>query len=87
MANHKSAAKSAKQAIARTERNRASISRIRTMTKQVEVAIESGNKTEAAAALKAAQPLLMSSVNKKLMNRNTVARKISRLALRINKLA
>jgi small subunit ribosomal protein S20 len=87
VANHKSAIKSAKQALIRTERNRSRMSRIKTLTKQVEVAIESGNKANALEALKLAQPVLMSSVNKKLMNINTVARKISRLALRINKLA
>ena len=87
MANHKSAIKSAKQALVRTERNRSRMSRIKTLTKQVEVAIESGNKANALEALKLAQPVLMSSVNKKLMNINTVSRKISRLALRINKLA
>jgi small subunit ribosomal protein S20 len=87
VANHKSAIKSAKQALVRTERNRSRMSRIKTLTKQVEVAIESGNKANALEALKLAQPVLMSSVNKKLMNINTVSRKISRLALRINKLA
>ena len=50
---------------------------------KVEKAIESGDRTVAAAALREAQPYLMSSVNKGLVHRNTAARRLSRLSHRI----
>ena len=53
MANHKSAEKRARQIERRTAVNRARTSRIKTYVKKVEAAIESGNKSEAAEALRA----------------------------------
>jgi small subunit ribosomal protein S20 len=86
MANTKSAAKKARQDERRNAVNRARVSRIRTTVKKVEDAISTGDKAQAQAALKSAQPELHSSVNKGHMHRNTVARKLSRLTKRINAL-
>lgn len=86
MANHASAKKRIRQTARRTAVNRARVSRIRTFTKQVELAIASGDKEAAQAALKAAQPELHRGVSKGVMHRNTVARKLSRLSGRINAL-
>ncbi|MEI7606992.1 MAG: 30S ribosomal protein S20 [Rhodospirillaceae bacterium] len=86
MANHKSAEKRFRQTVARTEVNRARVSRIRTFTKKVESAIESGDKTAAAAAFKEAQPELMRGVTKGVVHLNTISRKLSRLSARIKAL-
>ncbi|MEO1226504.1 MAG: 30S ribosomal protein S20 [Pseudomonadota bacterium] len=86
MANHASAKKRIRQTGRRTAVNRARVSRIRTFTKQVELAIASGDKEAAQAALKAAQPELHRGVSKGVMHKNTVARKLSRLSGRINAL-
>lgn len=50
MANHKSSIKRARQTIVRTERNRATKSRMKTLRKKALTAIESGDKAAAAVA-------------------------------------
>lgn len=84
MAQHKSAKKRIRQIERRTRVNRARISRIRTFIKQVETAIAGGDKQAAEAALRAAQPEIMRGVTKGVIHRNQAARKISRLAARVN---
>ncbi|MEM7442751.1 MAG: 30S ribosomal protein S20 [Pseudomonadota bacterium] len=86
MANHASAKKRIRQTARRTSVNRARMSRIRTFTKRVELALEAGDKEAAQAALKAAQPELHRGVSKGVLHKNTVARKLSRLSGRINAL-
>jgi small subunit ribosomal protein S20 len=86
MAKTKSARKNARQAVARTAVNRARDSRVKTYMKKVEVAIASGNKKQAQDAFKAAQPVLMRGVGQKVVHKNTVARKLSRLSARIKAL-
>jgi small subunit ribosomal protein S20 len=86
MANHKSAEKRIRQTERRTEVNRARVSRIRTFVKKVEVAIESGDKSAAAEAFRAAQPEMMRGATKGVLHRNTVSRKLSRLSARIKAL-
>ena len=84
MAYHKQAKKRIRQTARRNGVNRARISRVRTYIKHVETAIASADKEAAKAALRDAQPEIMRSVNKGLIHRNKAARKISRLAARIN---
>jgi small subunit ribosomal protein S20 len=86
MAHHKSAEKRIRQTVKRTAINRARTSRIKTAVKHVEAMIASGNRTDAEAALKAAQPELQSGVSKGSLHRNTASRKISRLSKRIKAL-
>jgi small subunit ribosomal protein S20 len=86
MATHKSAEKRIRQTEKRTATNRARTSRMRTFVKYVEAAIESGDKEAAATALRTAQPELHRAVSKGVLHRNTAARKLSRLAARINAL-
>lgn len=86
MANHKSAEKRIRQTVKRTEINRSRMSRVRTFVKKVETAIATGNKDAAQSAYRLAQPELHRAVTKGVMHRNTVARKLSRLAARINAL-
>ncbi|MBV9829257.1 MAG: 30S ribosomal protein S20 [Alphaproteobacteria bacterium] len=86
MPHHPSAEKRLRQTETRTAINRARMSRVRTFVKKVETAIASGDKTVAQTALREAQPELHRATTKGVMHRNTVARKLSRLAARINAL-
>lgn len=86
MANTKSAKKRVRQIARRATVNGARLARIRTSLKKVEAAIASGDKKAAGAAFAVAQPELQSGINKGVMHRNTVARKISRLSARIRSL-
>lgn len=84
MPHHKSAEKRLRQTEKRTEINRARLSRVRTFVKKVETAIAIGDKAEAQSALQLAQPELHRATTKGVLHKNTVARKLSRLATRIN---
>ncbi len=86
MANTASARKRIRQTIKRTEINRARKSRMRTFVKKVEVALSGGDKAAAEEALRVAQPEMQRAANKGVTHRNTVSRKISRLAARIKAL-
>jgi len=83
MANTASARKRIRQTERRTERNRARKSRVHTFVRYVEDAIAAGDKEKAVAALQAAQPEMQRAAGKGVMHRNTVARKVSRLAARV----
>jgi len=87
MATHKSAIKRIRQTKRRTEINRSRLSRLRTFVRKVEEAIASGNKQEAKAALRAAEPELMRGAARGLIHRNAVARRVSRLSARIKAMA
>ena len=87
MANTASARKRIRQTATRTARNQARKSRMRTFVKKVETAIASGDKSAAAAALVAAQPEMQRAAGKGVIHKNTVARKVSRLAARVKALA
>ena len=79
MANTPQARKRIRRNERRAEINGARMSRIRTFVKKVESAIEGGDKTAAAEALKAAQPELARGVARGVMHKNTASRKFSRL--------
>ena len=84
MANSPQAKKRARQ----NERNRVvnknRRSRVRTFIRRAEEAIAIGDKESALAALKSAQPELMRGVSKGIFHKNNAARKMSRLAARVN---
>ena len=86
MPHHKSAEKRLRQTEKRTAINRARMSRVRTFVKKVETAIETGDKEAAQSAYRLAQPELHRATTKGVLHKNTVARKLSRLAARINAL-
>lgn len=86
MANSPQAKKRARQNERRFAVNKARRSRIRTFLRKVEEAIESGDQSAAAEALKAAQPEVMRGVTKGVFHKNTASRKISRLAARVKAL-
>ena len=83
MANTPQSKKRARQNEKRFQINKARRSRIRTYLRKVEEAIASGNKDDATAALKAAQPELMRGVTKGVFHKNTASRKMSRLSARV----
>jgi small subunit ribosomal protein S20 len=85
MAHHKSAEKRIRQTPKRTLRNKARASAIKTAVKKAETALAAGDKTSAD-ALKAAQAEMARGVQKGLLHRNTVARKMSRLTKRLKAL-
>jgi len=87
MANHQSAKKRIRRNARRADVNGARVGRIRTYVKAVELAIVSGDKTAAEAALRAAQPEMARGVRSGVLHRNTMARKISRLASRVKGIA
>ena len=86
MANTPQAKKRIRRNTNRAEINGARVSRIRSFVKKVEQAIAGGDKKIAADALREAQPELARGVARGVMHKNTVARKLSRLAARINAL-
>ena len=87
MANSKQAEKRIRQTNRQTAVNRMRVSRYRTYVKKVESALEAGDKSSAQTALKEAQPIMHGAVTKGIMHRNTVNRKLSRLAKRVNSMA
>jgi small subunit ribosomal protein S20 len=86
MAHSNQARKRIRQAERRTVVNRSRVSRIRTYLKKVESAIDGGDKATAEQAFREAMPELHRGVNKGLLHRNMVARKLSRLHRRISAL-
>jgi len=86
MANTPQSKKRARENEKRYAMNKARRSRIRTYIRKVEEAIASGDKDAAASALRVAQPELMRGVSKGVFHKNTAARKMSRLASRVNAL-
>ena len=87
MANTPQAKKRIRRNRRRTDINRNRVSRIRTFVKQVEAAIEAGDKDQAVAAMGRVQPELARGVAKGVFHKNTAARKFSRLTRRIAALA
>lgn len=83
MANTSSAKKAARQMLRRTEINKSRRSSMRTEVRRVEEAIATGDKTAAASALKAAQPVLARSAQKGIVEKRAASRKVSRLNARI----
>jgi len=86
MANTPQARKRIRQTERRTAVNRARKSRVRTFMKKVETALAAGDKDAARKALEAAAPEIQGSVRKRVMHKNTAARKIGRLTRRLKAL-
>lgn len=82
MANIKSAKKRNRQNIIRRARNKVVRSRIRNTVKALNSAIESGESTDE--PLKKAHAILARAASKRVIHRNTAARKAARLAKRIH---
>ncbi len=87
MANIKSAKKRILVAQTKTDRNKAIKSGVKTAMKKVLAAVESGDKAAAEAALVAATSEISSAASKGVYHKNNAARKVSRLATAVNKMA
>ena len=87
MANTSSAKKAVRKFAHRTDINRARRSQMRTYVRKVEEAIAGGDAKIAAAALGAAEPLVMRAAQKGIVHKNAASRKVARLARRVKALA
>ena len=87
MANHVSAKKRIRRNARMEIVNKVRKNRVRSFIKKVELAIEKADKSEAQKAFKVAQPEMHKSVSKGVFKKNTISRKLSRLSLRIKKIA
>jgi small subunit ribosomal protein S20 len=87
MANTTSARKATRKIARRTEINKARRSKMRNFVRKVEEAIAAGDRAQALAALKEAEPVIVRSAQKGIVHRNAASRKVSRLTLRIGKLS
>lgn len=87
MATHLSALKRARQSERRRLRNARIKSMVKTFSKKVIKAIEEKNLVEAQKALALARPIIQRAASKKVIHKKTAARKISRLARKVNALA
>ena len=87
MANIKSAKKRILVSEARTERNKAIRSKVKTYVKKVDAAIAAADKAAAEEALKAAIAEISKAESKGVYHANTASRKISRLTKAVNAIA
>ena len=87
MANNPGAKKAIRKIARRTEVNGARRSRVRTFVRKFEEALAGGELNVARTAFTEAQSELMRAVSKGVVHKNTGARKVSRLAARLKKLA
>ena len=86
MANIKSSKKRILVNRAKAERNKAIRSGVKTAIKKVSAAIEANDKDAAAKALVAATATIDKATSKGVYHKNTASRKVSRLALAVNKM-
>ena len=87
MANTPGAKKAVRKIEQRTAVNRARRSRVRTFLRRFEEAVAAGDATVAKGAFVEAQSELMRAVSKGVVHKNTGARKVSRLAAQLKKMA
>lgn len=84
MANHKSAAKRARQTVKKQARNNQVKAAVKTFEKKLVKAIETKSK-DAEQVLRSYMKKAMSAVSKGSLRKETVSRKISRLSARMSK--
>ena len=87
MANNPGARKAIRKIARRTEVNKARRSRVRTYVRKFEEAIAASDAATAKTAFVEAQSELMRAVSRGVVHKNTGARKVSRLAAQLKKLA
>ena len=87
MPNTKAAIKSVRNHARKTERNRHTKSRVRTLEKNFLKAVESGDKEVAAAALKSVYSALDKAAKGSVLHAAAASRKKSRLSAKFNTLA
>ena len=87
LANIKSAKKRILVIETKTLRNKMIKSKIKTLVKKVEAAIEANDKAAAEAAFKNASSVIEGACSKGIYHKNNAARKVSRLAKLVNGVA
>ena len=87
MANIKSAKKRILVTETKAARNKAIKSGVKTAIKKVEAAIAAGDKVAAQQALLVATSEINKAASKGIYHKNNAARKVSRLAVAVNKMA
>ncbi len=87
MANIKSAKKRILVAQTKAERNKSIRSSVKTAMKKVFAAVEGGDKAAASAALVNATKIIEAAASKGVYHKNNASRKVSRLAIAVNKMA
>jgi small subunit ribosomal protein S20 len=87
VANHKDAAKRARQALVRRERNRSYRTAMRNRIKAVRAAVAAGDLPAAQASFNEAMSTIHRVARKGIIHRNQAARRISRLNKMVKKLA
>ncbi|MDF2950156.1 MAG: rpsT [Sedimentibacter sp.] len=87
MANIKSAKKRILVIDKKTEVNKSRKSEIKTYIKKFEAALTEGNYDKAKELLKVCEKKLYQAAAKNTIHKNAASRKVSRLALRLNKVA
>lgn len=87
MPNIKSSIRSVKTDAERRARNLPVKSAIKTATRKVNEGVEAGNQEEVTTLLTKASSLIDKAASKGILHKNTAARKKSRLAKRVNKMA
>ena len=87
MANIKSAKKRILVSRTRAARNKAVRTGVKTAIKKVDAAIIAGDKAAAQAQLQAAISTIAKAETKGVYHKNNASRKVSRLALAVNKMA
>ena len=85
MANHKSALKRIRQNVKRNERNKGSLTLVKTVTKKVIVEAEAGNKEQALIELKRAEKVIAKIGGKGILHSRAASRKISSLTRLVNR--
>ncbi len=86
MANSPQARKRARQAEKHRAHNAAMRSRMRTAVKKVVKAIAAGDKAQAEAAFRAAEPVIDKMARKGIIHKNKAARQKSRLSAHLRKM-
>lgn len=87
MANTTSAKKATRKIARRTIVNKARRTQMRGTVRNVEAAIQSGDRDAALKALAVAEPALMRAAQRNIVHKNNASRKVSRLSHQIAKMA
>ena len=84
MANHKSAAKRARQSVRKSTQNSNALGSVRTAEKKLRAALAGGDKAGAATLLNTYMSKVSKAATKGVLHAKTAARKIGRLAERVH---
>ncbi|MCB0392135.1 MAG: 30S ribosomal protein S20 [Bdellovibrionales bacterium] len=84
MANHKSAAKRARQTLRKNTRNHTTKKAIRTVEKKLKTAIENKSKEDSQKILLEFTSRIDRAAEKGILHKNNASRRVSRLAKKVN---